>query len=99
MRPTCGVAAARFARAEALAGEAASAELPSLSGAGQIGYTKQTYNYIYPAGLCAQGLESVRRGDAQFELGPRFLGPHARRGGGRASAGAGPPPPRPPIRG
>ncbi len=53
--PDMRVAAARFARAEALAGEAASAELPSLSGAGQIGYTKQTYNYIYPPAFVPKG--------------------------------------------
>jgi NodT family efflux transporter outer membrane factor (OMF) lipoprotein len=53
--PDLRVAAARFARAQALAGEAASAELPTLNGTGQIGTTKQTYNYIIPPAFVPKG--------------------------------------------
>jgi NodT family efflux transporter outer membrane factor (OMF) lipoprotein len=53
--PDMRVAADRFARAKALARETESGELPHLSANGQVGGTKQSYRYIFPAFATPRG--------------------------------------------
>jgi NodT family efflux transporter outer membrane factor (OMF) lipoprotein len=53
--PDMRIAAARFARAKAVAGQAASLEQPSLSANGEAGVIKQSYNYIFPEAFAPRG--------------------------------------------
>jgi len=53
--PDMRVAADRFARARAVAGEAASGERPQLTANGQVGGTKQSYRYIFPSFAVPRG--------------------------------------------
>jgi NodT family efflux transporter outer membrane factor (OMF) lipoprotein len=53
--PDMRIAAERFARAQAVAGQVASRELPSLSANGDVGGTKQSYNYIFPKAFAPRG--------------------------------------------
>jgi NodT family efflux transporter outer membrane factor (OMF) lipoprotein len=53
--PDMRVAAERFARAEAVAGQVSSRELPSLNANGEVGGAKQSYNYIFPEAFAPRG--------------------------------------------
>ena len=49
------VAEARFARAQALIGEARSHLSPSVTAGGETGATKQSYNYLFPEAVAPKG--------------------------------------------
>ncbi|GHC96697.1 efflux transporter outer membrane subunit [Novosphingobium pokkalii] len=49
------VAQARFAKAQAVAGESRSALLPTLTAGAQGGFTQQSNNYLFPHGLSPRG--------------------------------------------
>jgi NodT family efflux transporter outer membrane factor (OMF) lipoprotein len=53
--PDMRVAAQRFARAEAVAGQVSSREAPSVTANGEVGGTKQSYNYIFPEAFAPHG--------------------------------------------
>jgi NodT family efflux transporter outer membrane factor (OMF) lipoprotein len=57
--PDMHVAAERIGRARAVAGEVASRELPSLTANGQVGASKQSYNYIIPGAFAPRGWRDV----------------------------------------
>ena len=56
--PDMSIAADRFARAKADSNEAKGRQAPSLDASGQLGGTKQTYNYIFPAFAVPRGVKN-----------------------------------------
>jgi len=56
------VAQARYAAAAAAAGESRSALLPSLDANGNVGFAKQSYNYLFPAAFAPKGWQQTGTG-------------------------------------
>lgn len=68
------VAQARFERADALVREARSRLLPSLQANGEIGGTKQSYNYLVPRAFAPQGWQDYGQATARLDWELDFWG-------------------------
>ncbi|AOH82661.1 multidrug transporter [Sphingomonas panacis] len=68
------VAQARFERADALVREARSRLLPSLQADGEIGGTKQSYNYLIPRTIAPQGWKDYGQATARLDWELDFWG-------------------------
>jgi NodT family efflux transporter outer membrane factor (OMF) lipoprotein len=68
------VAQARFERADALVREARSRLLPSLQANGEIGGTKQSYNYLIPRTIAPQGWKDYGQATARLDWELDFWG-------------------------
>lgn len=68
------VAQARFERAEALVRQARSRLLPSIQVNGEIGGTKQSYNYLIPRGLAPGGWQGYGQATARLDWELDFWG-------------------------
>lgn len=68
------VAQARFERADALVREARSRLLPSLQANGEIGGTKQSYNYLIPRAIAPQGWKDYGQATMQLDWQLDFWG-------------------------
>lgn len=68
------VAQARFERADALVREARSRLLPSIQANGEIGGTKQSYNYLVPHAFAPQGWQDYGQATARLDWELDFWG-------------------------
>jgi NodT family efflux transporter outer membrane factor (OMF) lipoprotein len=68
------IAQARFDRADALVREARSRLLPSLQANGEIGGTKQSYNYLVPRAFAPQGWQDYGQATARLDWELDFWG-------------------------